>query len=144
LLIPATGKIAVAINSTATKIVNSNKTTNNNSNFFSRCFIEASGDISNVDWPRIIGSNMWKMTWFRPFNDDRAIVSYWQLVFDSSSEIRIYSEENGELLWEHDGNGHPQIRILGYYGIYVPSNSDESSLHVSINGKALLLLMHIR
>jgi hemolysin-activating ACP:hemolysin acyltransferase len=74
------------------------------------CYIEADGDLSTVDWPRAIGSNMWKLSWFRPFRNDLAFVSYWHIVFDESSELAIYDKEGGGLLREHEGSGNPHFR----------------------------------
>jgi hypothetical protein len=109
---------------------------------FTTCYIEASGDISTTDWPRIIGSNMWKLTWFRPFRDDRALVSYWQLVLDSSATIEIYDQKDGTLLYEHIDSDHQQMRIIGYYGIYIPSESEtDSPLNVELNGRAIALII---
>jgi hypothetical protein len=109
---------------------------------FTTCYIQADGDLSTKDWPRIIGSNMWKLSWFRPFGDDRALVSYWQLVLDSSSTIEIYDKQGGELLYEHSGSDHQQLRIIGYYGIYIPSESqNDSPIHIELEGKAIALMI---
>ena len=119
--------------------------TASNRKTFRNCYIDASGYLSEKDWPRIIGSNMWKTTWFRPFNDDRAIVTYWQIVFDSSVELSIFDNEGGELLWEHSDLSHEQIRIIGYFGIYIPSRiENEDSLHIEISGNALVVLRTAR
>jgi len=111
---------------------------------FTSCYIEASGDISTVDWPRIIGSNMWKLTWFRPLGNDFAVVSYWRIVLDESTELAIYDKQGGELLWQHDGSGHPQLRIIGYFGDYIPTCPNENILHVELSGSALFVLKNIK
>ena len=122
-----------------------NQASNIDREIYTLCYIEASGYVSEIDWPRVIGSNMWKTTWFRPFNDDRAIVTYWQIVYDSSVDISIYDKEGGELLWEHSDLFHEQIRIIGYYGIYIPSRPDiEKPLHIDISGNALVVLRTAR
>jgi hypothetical protein len=112
---------------------------------FINCHIEASGYISEIDWLAIIKApNMWKTTWFRPFNDDRAVVTYWQIVFDSTVKISIHDRDGG-ILWEHSDASHEQIRIIGYYGIYIPSRPDlEKPLHIDISGNALLVLRTAR
>jgi hypothetical protein len=117
-----------------------------NRNIFVNCYIEASGHVSEIDWPAIIKApNMWKTTWLRPFNDDRAIVTYWQIVFDSSVDLSIYDKKGGDLLWEHSTTSHEQIRIIGYYGIYNPSRADiEKSLYIDILGNAVIILRTAR
>jgi hypothetical protein len=143
LIISSFSIVTSSENKVSTK--NVNEPQNDGIEVFMSCFIDASGEIARIDWPAIIKMpNMWKTTWFRPFKDDRAVATYWQLVFDSKSEIRIYSEENGELLWQHDGSDYPQIRIFGFYGTYIPSSSYGESLHVSIRGNVLLLWIKLR
>ena len=110
--------------------------------FFTNCYITANGDISTKDWPRIIGSNMWKHFWLRPFNDDRAVVSYWQLVFDVDAELTVYDEQDGAVLYHHSNTDHQQLRLIGYYGQYIPTVPEGGSgLHITIDGKTLFLLI---
>ena len=117
-----------------------------NRTLFTSCYIEASGYVSEIDWPAIIKMpNMWKTTWFRPFNDNRAIMTYWQIVFDSSVEMSIFDKEGGQLLWEHSDSSHEQIRIIGYYGIYISSNPDEGKpLYIDMSGNALVVFRTAR
>jgi hypothetical protein len=124
----------------------SNSSMSSNRDVFINCHIEASGYISEIDWLAFIKApNMWKTTWFRPFNDDRALVTYWQIVFDSAVKISIYDKKDGEIIWEHSDASHEQIRIIGYYGIYIPSRPDlEKPLHIDISGNALLVLRTAR
>ena len=111
---------------------------------YSSCYIDASGDVSGEDWPRMLGSNMWKLSWVRPFFNDFAVVSYWRIVFDESSFITIYSDKDGEVLWEHDGIGHPQLRIIGFFGDYIPTRTEDTNLHVEMHGKILFTLKNVR
>jgi hypothetical protein len=127
---------------------NNENLTNNiglgNWDLFTSCYIEAEGEIAKIDWPAIIKMpNMWKTFWFRPFNDNRALISYWMLVLDFDSNVKIYDEENGNILWDHQGSEYPQLKIFGYSGDYIPK-SMEDSLHVSLNGKALVVLTNLR
>jgi polygalacturonase len=112
---------------------------------YTTCYLEISGDISQFDWPRIIGSNFWKTTWSR-IGDDRAVVSFWSFVLVPDASIRIYSEKNGDLLWEHQGTNDVQMRLFGYAGIYIyeDSGSDEGTGHVTINGYALFANVRLR
>ena len=107
------------------------------------CYIESSGIISHFDFPRIIGSNFWKSFWFRPFNDDRALVSYWQILFDKTADISIYTEENGDLLWQNTGEDHTQMRIIGFFGTYIPNNNN-GEFHAIIEGRALIVFNVMR
>jgi hypothetical protein len=106
-------------------------------------YIEASGIISHFDFPRIIGSNFWKSFWFRPFRDDRAFVSYWHILFDKTADIALYSEENGDLLWQNPGEDHTQMRIIGFFGTYIPEN-DNGEFHAVIEGRALIVFNVMR
>jgi hypothetical protein len=107
---------------------------------FMRCKIEASGFVSKDDWPAVIRlPNMWKTFWFRFLQrEEQAFVSFWRIVFDPDAEITIYSEDNDEILWDHQEQEKPQLILVGYSGIYSNDGSEDDSLHVSINGKALL------
>ena len=120
-----------------------NENSNVNIKMYKDCYLEASGKISRGDWPRLIGSNMWKIFWFRPHHDDRAFTFYWLLVYDQNAEFTIYTEENGDVLWQHDGNGSPQITIYRYYGIYL-NNMNGDSLEVTLKGKVQRLKVRVR
>jgi len=113
---------------------------------YSSCYIEAEGEIAyNIDWIAFIKMpNMWKTFWFRPFDDDMAFVSYWMLVFKFDSKVKIYNEENGDLLWEHQGSEYPQLKIFGFYGDYIPSTNDQDVFQVSLNGNAFMVLTRLR
>jgi len=104
------------------------------------CYIEAEGKISVQDWFAIIRMpNMWKTFWFRPFKDEmKAFVSFWRLVFQSDSDITIYSEENGNILWDHQENQEVHLVIVGFWGDYIPTNTD-GYLNVKINGNAIFV-----
>jgi hypothetical protein len=115
---------------------------NQEKTLYKGCYIEASGEISEKDWFAIIRlPNMWKTFWFRPpFNEQKAFVSFWRIVYDSKSTVTIYSEQNGDILWDHNGQQDVHLIIIGFHGIYIPeqSNPDEP-LHVEISGNALFV-----
>jgi hypothetical protein len=106
------------------------------------CYIAASGKISEEDWFAIIRMpNMWKTFWFRPpLNEQEAFVSFWRIIYQSDSEVTIYTEENGDILWDYNGQEDVNLIIIGFNGIYIPdrSNPDEP-LHVEISGNALFV-----
>jgi len=96
---------------------------------FNKCYIEIEGDISN----------QWKICFLKPFGDYRSTVVYWHLEFKPDSEIKIYDEKDGELLYEYEGSR--QINIIAFGGIYIPTRFNVSSpLHVSINGNVLKII----
>lgn len=106
---------------------------------FKRCYIEATGKISVDDWFAIIRMpNMWKTFWFRPpLKELNAFVSFWRIVYQSDSQITIYTEQNGDILWENNEQQEVHLIIIGFYGIYVPQSGDPNGpLHVEISGNA--------
>ena len=111
---------------------------------YTNCYIEISGLISKNDYPRIFGINMWKMIFLRPngVNNPEAFVLYWYLLIDETAEISIYTEENGELLWQHDGQGTPEMRILLFSGSYISSLAGKDRLQVDINGQTKVIWIH--
>ena len=103
---------------------------------FSDCYIEISGILSETDYPSIIGISMWKMVFLRPEgNDDpAAFILYWFLRYKESASITIYDQQNGNILWQHDGVGEYQFRILWFSGSYEPIGVPGNSLQTDISG----------
>ena len=101
---------------------------------FSNCYIVAEGRLTEKDFPSIIGISMWKIWYMRPFNDDRANVFYWFIRFNETSTVTIYSEENGEVLWQHQGELIPQLRMLRFTGIYLNELTEKGNLHIELRG----------
>ena len=95
---------------------------------FNNCYMVAEGMLTDKDFPSIIGTSMWKIQYTRPFNDSRAEIFYWFLRFNETAKVTIYSEENGEILWQHQGSTVPQLRILWFNGLYAAS---DDGLHIS-------------
>ncbi len=109
---------------------------------FATCHIEASGDISERDWFAIVRlPNMWKTFWFRPpFNDFKAFVSLWRIIYDPDSKVTIYTKQDGKILWEQNGRQDAQLVIIGFYGTYIPERTNPNGpLHVEISGNALFV-----
>ena len=104
---------------------------------FTNCYVKISGLISNNDYPRVFGINMWKILFLRPngANNPKAFVFYWYLLIDETANISIYTQENGELLWQYDGQGTPEVRMIRFSGIYTNSDNQEDRLIVDINGQ---------
>jgi len=111
---------------------------------YTNCYLKISGLISLNDYPRVFGINMWKMIFLRTsgVNNPNAFVLYWYLLLDETTEISIYTEENGELLWQHDGQGTPEMRILLFSGSYISFLAEEDRLQVDINGQTRAIWIH--
>ncbi len=104
---------------------------------FTTCYIEASGKIGG--WDRgFFQFGMWKTSWFRPFLNDFAVITYWHIPFDSDAEVTIYSRDGGRVLWEYEGQ--QRVNILGYFGTYIPNEIDDDSLYITIRGTALIAM----
>ena len=104
-------------------------------NFFKNCYVEVTGE----------PSFMMKNFWFRPYRDDRAFVTSWVIQFDEledSNNIAIYSEKNGEILWDNSmETGIWALRLILYRGIYTNDITDDSPLIVNLEGNALLIVV---
>jgi hypothetical protein len=94
---------------------------------FKNCYFVADGLLTDRDFPSIIGISMWKI-FYVPSGDGRAYVLYWFLRFNETANVTIYSEQNGEILWQHQGMTVPQLRILSFSGLYTAS---DDGLHIS-------------
>jgi hypothetical protein len=105
------------------------------------CYIKASGEISERDWFAIIRlPNMWKILWFRsPFNEQKAFISLWRIVYDSNSIIKIYTKLNGKLLWEQNGKQDVNLVIVWFDGVYIPKTTVDGRVHVEISGNAMFI-----
>ena len=103
---------------------------------YSDCYIEISGLLSINDYPRIIGASMWKLVFLRPDGNENpaAFIFYLYLMLDEAAEVTIYTEENGELLWQHDGEGEPEIRLFWFSGYYISTETEEGRLHKEFTG----------
>lgn len=104
---------------------------------YSDCYIEISGLLSINDYPRLIGFQMWKILFFRTngCENPEAFIFYWYILLDATAEISIYTEKNGELLWQYDGSGEPVIRILIFKGNYISTLMEEGRLKIDIDGQ---------
>ena len=108
---------------------------------FTDCYIEISGLLSETDYPSIVGISMWKMVFLRPEgNDDpAAFILFWFLRYKESASITIYDQQNGNVIWEHDGMGEYQFRILWFRGSYEPIDVPGNSLQTDISGSVKVI-----
>lgn len=115
-------------------VVSANPSKLNQIQRFGTCSIIAEGTLTNKDFPSIYGTTMWKILYTRPFNDDRAHVLYWFIRFDETATVTIYSEEDGEVLWQHQGDTVPQLRMVRFTGIYLNEITEDDQLYIQIRG----------
>lgn len=110
---------------------------------YQNCYLEISGLISNNDYPRVFGINMWKMFFLRPegVNNPEAFVLYWYLLIDETAQISIYTQKNGELLWQHDGQGTIELRLIRFSGTYTNSDNPDNRLIIDIDGQIKSILI---
>ncbi len=101
---------------------------------FNSCYIVADGVLTEKDFPSIFGTSMWKMCFFRPHNDDRATILYWFIRFNEISSVTIYSEQNGEVLWQHQGGTVSQLRMIAFRGVYLNDVAENGGLHIELWG----------
>ena len=106
---------------------------------FGSCYIVAKGELTEHDFPSIIGTSMWKITFLRFFNDDRAFVFYWFIRFNETATVTVYSEQNGEILWQHQGETVPQLRMLLFRGTYINDVTEDGKLYIEISGNINLI-----
>jgi hypothetical protein len=111
---------------------------------YTNCYIKISGLISKNDYPRVFGINMWKILFLRPsgVNNPKAFVLYWYILLDETAEISIYTNENGELLWQHDGQGTPELRIIRFSGTYISTLAEGNRLNIDVNGQIRAIWIH--
>ena len=102
------------------------------------CYIEVLGKVAEDDSGRV---EMFKTFWFRPFDDDRAFVTFWHIKFQPDANITVYTRENGRILWQHEGN--QTLDMVGFFGNYIPSSSDDRSFQVTMNGVAYFAMPRI-
>ena len=115
-------------------------------NVFSNCYIEADGLVSDDDWASFVRlPNMCKTFWLKNIlNNSRIFVSFWRVVLESDSEIIIYNEKDGEIIWHHDKNNIPVLNIIGFAGKYESNTTINGQLHVTICGNSLIVLRGVR
>ena len=96
---------------------------------FTRCYIEITGSVQN----------QWKISYLKPYGDYRSTIAFWHLSLQDDACIKIYSHDQTELLYEHQGE--KQLRIFTFAGTYIPTLSNEDdSLHVEITGRTSFIM----
>jgi hypothetical protein len=87
---------------------------------FNNCYVTLDGNLTEHDYPCIIGTHMWKIMFLRPDpqDDHAAFVLYWLMRIASDAQLTIYAEQNGEILYQHEGTLDPEMRMVSFKGIY--------------------------
>jgi len=109
----------------------------NKKEIFKNCYIEASGEVEPVSG-NLFRYLMFKYFFIRPYGDDRAFVLLWLIEWwEPEVTVTIYSEKNGEILWQDTGLiGVWGMRLFWYKGIYTNEGSTEDQLVVNLEGTA--------
>jgi hypothetical protein len=126
--------IATSIPSIGAIPIPNAKPVGNENKVFKNCFIEALGLVDSS--PPSNRPIMFKILYLRSMISKSAFVLYWLIIFEEPDvTVTIYSEENGEVLWQNEHNppavwGLRLIRFKGQYTHF----TDENGFHVNIRG----------
>ena len=115
----------------------------NEKKVFRDCYIEATGTVEPCgDFIRYV---MFKHFYIRPYRDERAFVLLWLIEFlEPEVTVTIYSEKNGDVLWEDTGlTGVWGIRLFWFFGVYTNDGSTEDQLVVNLQGNAKKIITYI-
>lgn len=107
---------------------------------FKTCYVTMEGNLTTDDFPGFYGTHMWKIRFLRPDTTDPtyATVFYWLMRIASNAQLTVYTEQNGPVLYQHQGTLDPEIRILAFKGTYY----NDDSMH--IGGTAQLVVLRER
>ena len=134
------GKVTL-INIEETNTNNENKKSNYDVQLgkesFTNCYIQINGKIHN-DWPAIIKlPNMLLVGWIQDSDNNVLFGSYSYILLENDASIKVFSEKNGEILWQHQGSSDPLITLIGYKGLYEYFNPENELSQVNIEGDCL-------
>jgi len=107
----------------------------NEKEVFEDCYVEVTGTVVPVSG-NLFKYLMFKHFYIRPYGDERAFVFLWHIQWlEPDVTVKIFTEENGELLWQDIGlNGVWGMRLFWYNGIYTNNGSSDDQLVVNLNG----------
>lgn len=110
-------------------------TLSNEKEIFEDCYVEVTGSVVPVSG-NLFQYLMFKHFYIRPYRDDRAFVFLWHIQWmEPDVTVKIFTEENGELLWEDTGlTGVWGMRLFWYNGIYTNDGSTDDKLIVNLQG----------
>lgn len=81
---------------------------------FQNCYVDVSGTVTTSDWPRVFGINFLKI--FHPRFVSRGFVLMYLIIFDPDATLNVYTEQGGELLYQHSGPTYPELVMFGFRG----------------------------
>ena len=115
----------------------------NKKEIFRDCYIEVSGTVEPVSG-NLIQYLMFKYFYIRPHGDEQAFVLLWLIEWmEPDVTVTIYTEENGDILWEDTGlTGVWGMRLFWYKGIYTNEGSTEDQLVVNLQGNAKAVIVY--
>ena len=116
----------------------------NEKEVFRDCYLEVTGTVVPVSG-NLFQYLMFKHFYIRPYGDERAFVLLWLIQWiEPDVTVTIYTEENGEILWQDTGlTGVWGMRLFWYKGIYTNEGSTEDQLVVNLEGTAKLVVAYI-
>ena len=99
---------------------------------FTNCYIKGSGTIDFT----------WQLTDF-PIGFGKEFILYWPVIFiEPDVDVTIYSEKNGEILWQDMiDSGQWTLHLFGFRGIYNNDGSTIENLIANLEGKASLIII---
>jgi hypothetical protein len=115
----------------------------NKKEVFRDCYVEVTGTVVPVSG-NLMQYLMFKYFYMRPHGDERAFVLFWLIQWrEPDVTVTIYTEENGDILWEDTGlTGVWGMRLLWYNGIYTNEGSTEGQLVVNLQGIARAVIVY--
>jgi hypothetical protein len=116
----------------------------NEKKIFRNCYVEVTGTVVPVSG-NLIQYLMWKHFYIRPHGDERAFVFLWHIQWmEPDVTVTIYTEENGDILWEDTGlTGVWGMKLFWYYGIYTNEGSTDDQLVINLQGNAKVVIAYI-
>jgi len=123
--------------------ISATPTFGNKKEVFKNCYIEVAGTVESVSG-NLFQYLMFKHFYIRPHGDERAFVLLWLIEWrEPDVTVTIYTEENGDILWQDTGlSGVWGMRLFWYNGIYTNEGSTEDQLVVNLQGNAKAVIAY--
>jgi len=122
--------------------ISATQTFGNKREVYKDCYIEVTGTVVPVSG-NLINYLMFKFFFIRPYSDERAFVILWHIQWmEPDVTVTVYTEKNGEILWEDTGLiGVWGMRLFWYKGIYTNDGTTEDQLVVNLEGNAKVVTL---
>ena len=104
---------------------------------FKDCYVTMEGNLTTNDFPCLLGVHMWKIRFLRPDSSDPtyATVFYWLMRIAYNAQLTVYTEQNGQILYQHQSTLVPEIRLLAFNGTYYA----DDTMHIGGTAKIVVL-----